>query len=149
MKIGDIARSKRTGKLYKVVEEDKEEIKGYICEPVNCEDSRYYFRESEVDVVTDKKSMTLDEAIKHCEEKVDCTECGMQHKQLAEWLKELKVLRERGSVDQCIIHLRRNGYIVKKWTENMQVDSDECIELDEKGKSKDCGGCSCSVCLMQ
>lgn len=53
------------------------------------------------------------------------------------------------SIDQCILHLRRNGYIVRKWTEDMQQDSDECVALDEKGKSKDCGGCSCSVCLIQ
>lgn len=39
--------------------------------------------------------MTLDEAIQHCEEKSKCgTACGMEHKQLAEWLKELKNLRE-------------------------------------------------------
>lgn len=93
--------------------------------------------------------MTLEEAIKHCEEKINCTECGMQHKQLAEWLKELKSLREQDSIDRCILHLRRNGYVVKKWTKTMQVDSDECVALDEKGKSKDCLGCACSVCLIQ
>ena len=33
--------------------------------------------------------MTLDEAIEHCEEKAQCgTACGMEHRQLAEWLKE-------------------------------------------------------------
>ena len=58
--------------------------------------------------------MTLDEAIKHCEEKAEelyckadedyffdgdwgkklyCTECAKEHEQLAEWLKELKGLR--------------------------------------------------------
>ncbi len=93
--------------------------------------------------------ISLEEAIKHCEEKIDSTECGMQHKQLAEWLKELKKMREHGSVAQCILHLKRNGYVVKKFTKNMQMDSDECVALDEKGKSKDCAGCSCSVCLMQ
>ena len=40
--------------------------------------------------------MTLDEAIQHCEEKAQCgTDCGMEHKQLAEWLKELKTRREK------------------------------------------------------
>lgn len=150
MKIGDIVRSKRSGKLYKVVEEEIGQIKGYTCEPVKREDAKYYFRESEVEAVIEKKAiMTLNEAIEHCEEKIDCTDCGMQHKQLAEWLKELTVLRERVSVDQCILHLRRNGYIVRKWTKNMQQDSDECVALDEEGKSKDCSGCSCSVCLLQ
>lgn len=44
--------------------------------------------------------MTLDEAIKHCEEKEKeqalngCFACAEEHKQLAEWLKELKARRE-------------------------------------------------------
>ena len=39
--------------------------------------------------------MTLDEAIKHCEE-IECKndECKEDHKQLASWLKELKCLRK-------------------------------------------------------
>ena len=43
--------------------------------------------------------LTLDEAIKHCEEKTDCTQCGEEHRQLAEWLRELqkyKDLKEQG-----------------------------------------------------
>ena len=40
--------------------------------------------------------MTLDEAIAHCEEKAKtCNACGLEHKQLAEWLKELKSAREK------------------------------------------------------
>ena len=59
--------------------------------------------------------MTLDEAIKHAEEvteeklyeyqecvavhdmedAMDCRKCGEEHRQLAEWLKELKKLREQ------------------------------------------------------
>ena len=41
--------------------------------------------------------MTLDEAIRHCEEVAEgCsgTECKADHRQLAEWLKELKERRE-------------------------------------------------------
>lgn len=55
--------------------------------------------------------MSLDEAIKHCEEvmvenlektedrnasdpiAINCFECAEEHRQLAEWLKELKELR--------------------------------------------------------
>ena len=38
--------------------------------------------------------MTLDEAIQHCEESALCGDiCGLEHKQLAEWLKELKGYR--------------------------------------------------------
>lgn len=41
--------------------------------------------------------MTLDQAIKHCEEKAECKdgECSKEHVQLAEWLKELKYYREQ------------------------------------------------------
>ena len=40
--------------------------------------------------------LTLDEAIKHAEERasLSCDECAKQHRQLAEWLKELKQYRE-------------------------------------------------------
>lgn len=57
--------------------------------------------------------MTLEEAIRHCEEVAElnehiattfpedgpadiekCAECADEHRQLAEWLKELKALRE-------------------------------------------------------
>lgn len=37
--------------------------------------------------------MTLDEAIVHCKEREDCSECGKNHMQLREWLEELKTLR--------------------------------------------------------
>lgn len=38
--------------------------------------------------------MTLNEAIQHCEEKALCGDaCGLEHKQLADWLKELKSYR--------------------------------------------------------
>lgn len=40
--------------------------------------------------------MTLDEAIKHCKEVAKkCDSCGAEHKQLAEWLIELKERREQ------------------------------------------------------
>lgn len=42
--------------------------------------------------------MTLDQAIKHCYEVVEkeqCCACAEEHLQLAEWLEELKELRER------------------------------------------------------
>ena len=44
----------------------------------------------------------LDEAIQHCQEKVQeqakkgCYRCVEEHQQLAEWLKELKAYREQG-----------------------------------------------------
>ena len=39
--------------------------------------------------------MTLDEAIEHAEEKIDNTKCGQEHKQLAQWLIELRRLRQK------------------------------------------------------
>lgn len=43
--------------------------------------------------------MTLDEAIKHAEEKA-CgnTECAEEHRQLVEWLRELRELREQMTI---------------------------------------------------
>ena len=48
--------------------------------------------------------MTLDEAIAHCEdvangltEQGKCKECAEDHRQLAEWLKELKEYRKERS----------------------------------------------------
>ena len=58
--------------------------------------------------------MTLDEAIKHCEEVVEScergnpkkrskAECASEHRQLAKWLKELKALRRnvKRMFDDC------------------------------------------------
>lgn len=55
----------------------------------------------------------------------------------------------KDSIKSCITHLKRNGYIVKKYTEEMKEDSEECEKLDREGESKDCCGCSCSACLVQ
>lgn len=52
-------------------------------------------------------------------------------------------------IERAKIFLQKNGYVVKKWTRSMEQDSNECEEMEEKGKSKDCYGCSCSVCLAQ
>ena len=38
--------------------------------------------------------LTLNEAIKHCKEKENCTECGQEHKQLRMWLEELKAYKD-------------------------------------------------------
>lgn len=39
--------------------------------------------------------MTLDEAIQHCRDKENCSQCGQEHKRLREWLEELKDLRSK------------------------------------------------------
>lgn len=45
--------------------------------------------------------MTLDEAIKHCEEIANsqCDECGLEHKQLAEWLKDYRRMKSHENND--------------------------------------------------
>ena len=42
-------------------------------------------------------SLSIDEAIRHAEDKVrelGCTECAQEHRQLAAWLRELKFRRK-------------------------------------------------------
>ena len=62
--------------------------------------------------------MTLDEAIQHCEEVADTpcftdeeARCYSEHRQLAEWLKELKRYKELfespEEAERCL-----NGYMV-------------------------------------
>lgn len=48
--------------------------------------------------------MTLEEAIQHCEEvaKEKCNACGVEHYQLAEWLKELRLFRMASEHNQKI-----------------------------------------------
>lgn len=76
--------------------------------------------------------ITLDEAIKHCkevaqekrydyqecvavhdmEDAMSCRECGEDHEQLAEWLKELKQLREQTRWTPCSERLpKENEYV--------------------------------------
>ena len=53
-----------------------------------------------------KKLMTLDEAIEHATEKSQgCGQCAAEHKQLAEWLKELKELRNKKDSHEYIRHM--------------------------------------------
>lgn len=48
--------------------------------------------------------MTLEEAIKHAEDKSNtCTDCGMEHKQLAMWLRELEAFKMISETCVCPI----------------------------------------------
>ena len=56
--------------------------------------------------------MTLDEAIEHCEEKAKgCDSCSKEHKQLADWLRELKVFRKIFKTDK-----KNNLTIINQFT---------------------------------
>ena len=46
------------------------------------------------------KQMTLDEAIKHAEEKgKSCDACAAEHRQLATWLKELREYKKKPRIN--------------------------------------------------
>ena len=67
--------------------------------------------------------LTLDEAIRHCEEKTDCTQCGEEHRQLAEWLRELqkyKDLEEQGRL-----------VILPEDEEKVQAMNEKLLELTD------------------
>lgn len=77
--------------------------------------------------------MTLDEAISHCEEvtnnKVGCTEdCANEHKQLAEWLKELKERREKDRWILVSERLPEVGQRVLVTTKDGFIDIRKCID---------------------
>ena len=66
--------------------------------------------------------MTLDEAIRHCEEVADrcaVAECEMEHRQLATWLKELKQRRAEQRWIPCSEKLPENEKCVL-WTEEVR-----------------------------
>ena len=75
--------------------------------------------------------MTLDEAIKHCEEKALCGDaCGLEHKQLAEWLKELKGYRmdEETKLDKTTV----TG-VLEKLSNTAKDDIEKIRNADDTG----------------
>lgn len=66
-----------------------------------------------------KSCMTLDEAIEHCREKADCTKCGMEHQQLAEWLIELK--SRRNAMERIVEQIVEQKQIVEKMKERFLI----------------------------
>ena len=75
--------------------------------------------------------MTLDEAIKHCEEKALCGDaCGLEHKQLAEWLKELKGYRmdEETKLDKTTV-----TSVLEKLLNTAKDDLEKIRNADDTG----------------
>ena len=87
--------------------------------------------------------MTIDEAIKHCEEVGNgafCEnhkDCGEEHKQLAEWLKELK--KARAKLKAIEIRIKSMNVI------DLDIDSSQCpmcgVDLDKREEYAYCPDC--------
>ena len=76
-------------------------------------------------------AMSIDEAIQHCEEMALCAkngECGEEHRQLAEWLRELKRLRAEPVRHGRWILQANNERTNYRW--NVTAECSECC--DEK-----------------
>ena len=79
--------------------------------------------------------MTLDEAIEHCEEKANgCDSCSMEHKQLAEWLRELMTLRNE--VDRLNEKIERNSRIMDKIPWDMVIDAEKEVDEEDEENSE-------------
>lgn len=65
--------------------------------------------------------MTLEEAIAHAKEISEnqyiCEECQKEHRQLADWLEELKALREKSRWIPCSERMPENDVEVLVWFE--------------------------------
>lgn len=89
--------------------------------------------------------MTLDEAIKHCLEVAEKNECKMtsddgctdvsmkrcaaEHRQLAEWLKELKEAKRLLEMALCELN---NGTCTKFCSTCTRVSTEECLDYKKK-----------------
>lgn len=63
--------------------------------------------------------MTLEEAIIHCKEKAcDNTQCALEHRQLAEWLKELQQYRKNAKQQEADL----NNEIIIQWSKCNPTD---------------------------
>ena len=75
--------------------------------------------------------MTLDEAIQYCEERALCGDaCGLEHKQLAEWLKELKGYRmdEETKLDKTTV-----TNVLEKLSNTAKDDLEKIRNTDDTG----------------
>ena len=88
--------------------------------------------------------MTIDEAIAHAREvasvqKDKCEKCAADHEQLAEWLEELKELRQ-GKADVIDERASLLAYICKKYNIpllDMNCTADEWEELKKHLRSRE------------
>lgn len=77
--------------------------------------------------------MTLDEAIQHCRDKENCSQCGQEHKQLREWLEELKDLRSQYNLP------KPHGRLIDADAHIQSLKENQCGERCRK--NHDCVNC--------
>lgn len=101
--------------------------------------------------------MTLEEAIAHAKEISEnqyiCEECQKEHRQLADWLEELKSLREKSKWIPCSERLPKNEeYVLVSFeNEGVTIPDIATYEVDKQGNGvfypSDCNAtyASCGV----
>lgn len=96
--------------------------------------------------------MELNEAIEHCQEIInssECDECKKQHMQLKTWLEELKILKEEhkmkrnwidiielyknGGFDRVEVHLK-NQIIIVDFSKTILFGGDKLAFLNDDSK---------------
>lgn len=108
--------------------------------------------------------MTIDEAIRHCEEVAECNEiaglesearrqCCNDHRQLAEWLTELKELRNSIGAVKFKDMKEAVGLLQELNTENNQLTSQlaeakRLLKAAVEDIYKARQGCNCNICDM-
>ena len=70
--------------------------------------------------------MTLEEAIRHCKDmarlnEAECFECAEEHRQLAEWLQELKERRKNDKQGKWIVQRNKQGVHIYSVCSNCNV----------------------------
>lgn len=95
--------------------------------------------------------MTIDEAIRHCEEvaeKMNDCECAADHRQLAEWLTELKGLREENKVliSECDRLIKEKGELLKKSEQIAENKRLLKVAVEDINYYVDCYEAHCDEC---
>ena len=77
--------------------------------------------------------MTLEEAIEHCEQKAcEHSKCAEEHKQLAEWLKELQALRKNTISEETLKRYPSCKDCIKQaWYHCSKPDDEDCANYED------------------
>lgn len=81
--------------------------------------------------------MTLDDAIKHCQQvakESDCGECANEHKQLAQWLQELKEFKKMQTNEEWLRTATTEQ--LAGWIFNILLICSRCGDESQSDKEK-------------